>query len=74
MASAKVSPLAAHTRSPQDVVRFGPTESAIRPASGRLSNVAMYCTLMANPARSGLYPSCRWTKCGTTANCSPIVK
>jgi hypothetical protein len=33
----------------------------MRPAHGRLASVAMYWTLMTNPASAALYPMRRWT-------------
>src|SRR6267142_5627870 len=53
----KKSPLVAHISKPKDTARLPPTESAVRPAKGRLDNVATYCALIAKPANTGLYPS-----------------
>src|SRR5438132_13677422 len=53
----KKNPLAVHISNPEDAARLLPTESAMRPAMGRLDNVATYCALIARPASTGLYPS-----------------
>jgi hypothetical protein len=53
-ANVKPTPLAPQTRRPEHVVRLAPNWSAVRPANGRLSNVATYCALMTSPATNGL--------------------
>src|SRR4029077_15635535 len=53
----KKIPLIAHISKPEGAARLPPTESAMRPAEGRLDNVATYCALIAKPASTGLKPS-----------------
>ncbi|MGF6655736.1 hypothetical protein OKW34_006326 [Paraburkholderia youngii] len=53
-ASSSSTPLAPQPSRPIDTVRFGPSVSAERPASGRDASVARYCTLIAAPASTAL--------------------
>lgn len=56
-ADSKSAPLAPHAASPRSTVRFGPSVSAQRPASGRDASVAKYWTLIAAPATIAEKPS-----------------
>ncbi len=57
---------------PHKTETFAPARSDIRPAHGRLRNVAMYWMLITSPASAALYPIRRCTYAGKIASGKPI--
>ncbi len=68
------TPLIAHAVRPYSTVFFGPSVSAVRPASGREASVARYWTLIAAPAITDPNPRSVCTKPGSTASGMPMVR
>ena len=53
-AATSMAPLAVQAPMPHSTETLAPAPSEIRPAQGRLASVAMYWTLMTNPASTAL--------------------
>lgn len=73
-ATSSSNPLSVQASMPHSTEIFAPAWSLMRPAHGRLRNVAMYWMLMTRPASAACSPMRRCTNAGSTASGNPMER